>query len=80
MEWSRKKDQEWDWPPSRHHSYDARAEFVPDRTGWGSPTATKVINVYWWILRTIFKIFMAIACTIVLAGCGWFIIALLKLH
>lgn len=76
--WSKKVEQEWDWPPRQYRTHDALEELAPPKTGWAAPPVTKAINIYWWVLKTIFKMFMGAVCAIVIMGALWLIVTILS--
>ena len=72
------RKEEWDFPPERHFYREAEI-FPPPKTGWASPTTTKIVNIYWRAVVLLFKIIIATACAILLFGSLWLLTALVTL-
>jgi hypothetical protein len=66
---------EWDWPPRfrRRARIERRHVYLPQRSGWGSPAATKAVDWYVWTIVTIVKVLVAVPLALVLFGCLWLI-------
>jgi len=66
-------DGEDDGPVIEARVIRERVEFVqpPRRTGWSSPTVTKIVRWYVAIVITIVKVLIAVPLTIMLLGSLW---------
>jgi hypothetical protein len=64
------RTEEWDWPPTRHRRY-YRTIDIHQPSGWNSPIAKKVINIYWGVTITIIKMLLAIPLSIMAIGAFW---------
>jgi hypothetical protein len=62
--------EEWDWPPTRRRgNYRTSDTYQP--SGWGSPIATKIVNIYWRVIITCIKVLLTVALTIMAFGASW---------
>ena len=73
----RRAQQEWDYPPQRPRNYSV-LDAAPEESGWGSATATKIVSVYWTILKTVVKFVVGAFCGVVLIFLGWLLMQILK--
>jgi hypothetical protein len=73
------KRQEWDFPEDQRPRRYRVLEAEPEQSGWGSPTATKVIGAYWTIVKTVLKVVLGAILGGVLIGCAWMMSVLMSL-
>jgi len=62
--------EEWDWPPTRGRRY-YRTIDVYQPSGWNSPRAKKIVDVYWQVTITTIKMLLAIPLSVMLFGSLW---------
>jgi hypothetical protein len=70
--------QEWDYPPERRRRRGYDPDIPPPATGWASPTTTRIVDIYWYIVMTMVKVVLGGMCGLVLFGCIWVIVTILS--
>jgi hypothetical protein len=77
---TRRHAEEWDWPPERRyrprrHYYAELDVTIPTTTSW----VNRAVNVYWRFVVTVFKMVIGAICGVVLVGCVWLIVTIVRL-
>ena len=72
-----KREEEWDWPPTRHRRYYRTIDVRP--SGWNSPGTKKVVRIYWRVTITLIKALLIIPLSIMAIGAFWLLWTIITL-
>jgi hypothetical protein len=74
-----KREEEWDWPPTRRWRFQYRPTIEHQPSGWSSPVTKKVIDIYFRATIFIIKMLISIPLAIMAVGSIWLLWVIITL-